>query len=257
MVQYHSSMHRDWCPYFHFHFWSSLHSTRLAECTSRILVGCPCTVTWHMSARNASGEEVRWRVVRDVICVLTRDRVSILDDLLSSPAQWYAEGSQTHQERVMWHKLSVSWFQTLCSGRKVIRDIVFNLSPDVMSKSHIWVMTPPKFANDCLSGIEDSTKRSIIGAAITIYRKVQRFLRPTHLNQLPGFSAQRSEKRAKQICKFVEVMYRAVMNLLFEGWNLNSFTQSEWRQLKQYHAGGLDKRVRETCLEISKAPNQP
>jgi len=53
--------------------------------------------------------------------------------------------------------------------------------------------------------------------AITMYRKVQRFLRPTHLNQLPGFSAQRPEKRAKQICKFVEVMYRAVMNLLFEG----------------------------------------
>jgi len=68
-------------------------------------------------------------------------------------------------------------------------------------------MTPPKFANDCLSGIEDSTKGSIIGAAIMIYRKVQRFLRPTHLNRLPGFSAQRSEKRAKQICKFVEVMY--------------------------------------------------
>ena len=114
-----------------------------------------------------------------------------------------------------------------------------------------------KFANDCLSGIEDSAKGSIIGAAITIYRKVQRFLRPTHLNRLPGFSAQRSEKRAKQICKFVEAMYRAVMNLLFEGWNLNSFTQSDWRQLKQYHAGGLDKRVRETCLEISKAPIQP
>jgi len=74
-------------------------------------------------------------------------------------------------------------------------------------------MTPPKFANDCLSGIEDSAKGSIIGAAITIYRKVQRFLRPTHLNRLPGFSAQRSEKRAEQICKFVEVMYRAVMNL--------------------------------------------
>jgi len=73
-------------------------------------------------------------------------------------------------------------------------------------------MTPPKFANDCLSGIEDSTKRSI-GAAITIYRKVQRFLRPMHLNRLPGFSAQRSEKKARQICKFVEVMHRAVMNL--------------------------------------------
>ena len=74
-------------------------------------------------------------------------------------------------------------------------------------------MTPPKFANDYVSGIEDSTKRSIIGAAITIYRKVQRFLRPTHLNQFPGFSAQRSGKRAKQICKIVEVMHPAVMNL--------------------------------------------
>ena len=74
-------------------------------------------------------------------------------------------------------------------------------------------MTLPKFANDCLSGIEDSTKRSIVGAVIRIYRKVQRFLRPTHLNQFPGFSAQRSEKRAKQICKIVEVMHPAVMNL--------------------------------------------
>ena len=181
MVQYHSSMHHDWCPYFHFHFWSSLHSIWLVECTLCILVGCLC-IAWHMSVQNTSSEEVQWLVIRDVICVLTRDRVSILDDLLSSPAQWYAEGSQTHQECAMWHKLSVSWFQTLCSGRKVIRDIVFNLSPDVMSKSHIWVMTSPKFANDYVSGIEDSTKRSIVGAAITIYRKVQRFLRPTHLN---------------------------------------------------------------------------
>ena len=74
-------------------------------------------------------------------------------------------------------------------------------------------MTPPKFVNDYVSGIEDSTKRSIIGAAITIYRKVQRFLRPTHLNRFPGFSAQRLEKRAKEICKFVEVMHQAVMNL--------------------------------------------
>jgi len=41
-------------------------------------------------------------------------------------------------------------------------------------------------------------------------------------------------------------------DFLFEGWNLNSFTQSEWRQLRQYCTGGLDKRARETCLEISK-----
>jgi len=40
-----------------------------------------------------------------------------------------------------------------------------------------------------------------------------KFLRLTHLNWLPGFSAQRLEKRAKQICKFVEVMHQAVMNL--------------------------------------------
>ena len=69
---------------------------------------CPCTVAWHMSTRNTSGEEVWWHVVKDVIHVLTRDRVSILDDLLSSPAQRYTEGSQTHQECAMWHKLSVS-----------------------------------------------------------------------------------------------------------------------------------------------------
>ena len=212
MVQYHSSMHRDWCPYFHFHFWSSLHSTWLAKCTLCILVGCLC-IAWHMSVQNTSGEEVQWRVIRDVICILTRDRVSILDNLLSLPAQQYAEGSQTHQEHAMWHKLSVSWFQTLCSGRKVIRDIVLNLSSDVMSKLHIWVMAPPKFVNDCVSGIENSTKRSIIETSIMIYRKVQRFLRLTHLNQLPGLSAQRSEKRTKQICKFVEVIHRAVINL--------------------------------------------
>jgi len=80
-------------------------------------------------------------------------------------------------------------------------------------------MTLPKFANDCLSEIKDSTKRSIVEIAIMIYRKVQRFLRPTHLNQLLGFSKQRSEKRAKQICKFVEVMHQATseMDFLFEG----------------------------------------
>jgi len=80
-------------------------------------------------------------------------------------------------------------------------------------------MTPSKFANDCLSGIEDSAKRSIIGAAIMIYRKVQRFLMSTYLNWLPGFSAQRLEKRAKQIWKFVEVMHQATSetDFLFEG----------------------------------------
>jgi len=37
-------------------------------------------------------------------------------------------------------------------------DIEFNLSLDIASKPHIWVMTPPKFANDYVSGIESDTK---------------------------------------------------------------------------------------------------
>ena len=147
-----SSVRCDWCPYFYFYF-GLVYILRDLQSVLRELplVGCPCTGT-HQEKRSGG-------VPSGVLFVFyTRDRVSILDDLWSSPAQRYAEGSQTHQERVKWYKLSGSWsqwFQTLCSGKKVISDIVFNLSPDVVSKPHIWVMTPPKFANDW---IEDSTK---------------------------------------------------------------------------------------------------
>ena len=59
-----SSVRCDWCPYFYFYFRSSLHSTRLAECTLRIAIG------WVSMYRNTSGEEVRWCAVGGVICVL-------------------------------------------------------------------------------------------------------------------------------------------------------------------------------------------
>jgi len=55
-----SSVRCDWCPYFYFYFRSSLHSTRLAECTLHIAIG------WVSMYRNTSGEEVRWRVVTDL-----------------------------------------------------------------------------------------------------------------------------------------------------------------------------------------------
>ena len=45
-------------------------------------------------------------------------------------------------------------------------DIEFNLSLDFASKSHIWVLTPFKFANDCVSGIENDTKGYIVEASI-------------------------------------------------------------------------------------------
>ena len=56
-----SSVRCDWCPYFYFYFRSSLHSTRLAECTLRIAIG------WVSMYRNTSGEEVRWRAVIRVL----------------------------------------------------------------------------------------------------------------------------------------------------------------------------------------------
>ena len=72
MVQYHTSVRCDWCPYFYFYFGLVyiLRDLPSVPCVLP-LVGCPCTGT-HQEKRSGGVPS---------FVFYTRNRVSILDDL--------------------------------------------------------------------------------------------------------------------------------------------------------------------------------
>jgi len=65
---------------------------------------------------------------------------------------------------------------------------------DVKSKPNICMLTPPKFANDHVSGIEHSSRGCVVKSALAICRKVQRFFGPTCNNRWLSFSGKRTER---------------------------------------------------------------
>jgi len=63
------------------------------------------------------------------------------------------------------------------------------------------MLTPPKLANDPVSGIENGSEGCIVESAMTICRKVQRFFGPTHANRWLSFSGKRTEQTRKKFAK--------------------------------------------------------
>jgi len=57
------------------------------------------------------------------------------------------------------------------------------------------VLTPPKFSNDNVSGIENGSKGCVVETTVMIYGKIQRFFWPTHPNRWLTFKEKRTEKR--------------------------------------------------------------
>jgi len=67
---------------------------------------------------------------------------------------------------------------------------------DIKSKPKIGMLTPPKFANDLVSGIENGSEGCIVESAM-----IQRFFRPTHANRWLNFSGKKTEQTREKFAK--------------------------------------------------------